>query len=101
MIRRLSDKADEWLRRMCAAMTPGARLAFILITFVVFSFLSVYITVSAIYDMGRRDAEKKFRELEQIRDWDLQPQRDSIKNLLKQFDYGTYGLDTGADERKA
>lgn len=86
---------------MCAAMTPGARLAFILITFVVFSFLSVYITVSAIYDMGRRDAEKKFKELEQIRDWDLQPQRDSIKNLLKQFDYGTYGLDTGADEGKA
>lgn len=86
---------------MCAAMTPGARLAFILITFVVFSFLSVYITVSTIYDMGRRDAEKKFRELEQIRDWDLQPQRDSIKNLLKQFDYGTYGLDTGADEGKA
>lgn len=86
---------------MCAAMTPGARLAFILITFVVFSFLSVYITVSAIYDMGRRDAEKKFRELEQIRDWDLQLQRDSIKNLLKQFDYGTYGLDTGTDEGKA
>lgn len=86
---------------MCAAMTPGARLAFILITFVVFSFLSVYITVSAIYDMGRRDAEKKFRELEQIRDWDLQLQRDSIKNLLKQFDYGTYGLDTAADEQKA
>lgn len=86
---------------MCAAMTPGARLAFILITFVVFSFLSVYITVSAIYDMGRRDAEKKFRELEQIRDWDLQLQRDSIKNLLKQFGYGTHGLDTGADEGKA
>lgn len=86
---------------MCAAMTPGARLAFILITFVVFSFLSVYITVSTIYDMGRRDAEKKFRELEQIRDWDLSPQRDSIKNFLKQFDYGTYGLDTGADEGKA
>lgn len=86
---------------MCATMTPGARLAFILITFVVFSFLSVYITVSAIYDMGRRDAEKKFRELEQIRDWDLQLQRDSIKNLLKQFDYGTYGLDTRTDEGKA
>lgn len=86
---------------MCAAMTPGARLAFILITFVVFSFLSVYITVSAIYDMGRRDAEKKFREIQQIRDWDLQLQRDSVKNLLKQFDYGTYGLDTGTDGRKA
>ena len=86
---------------MCAAMTPGGRLAFILITFAMFSFLSVYITVSTIYDMGRRDAEKKFRELEQIRDWDLQPQRDSIKNLLKQFGYGTHGLDTGADEGKA
>ena len=86
---------------MCATMTPGGRLAFILITFAMFSFLSVYITVSTIYDMGRRDAEKKFRELEQIRDWDLQPQRDSIKNLLKQFGYGTHGLDTGADEGKA
>ncbi|MBM6672128.1 DUF3989 domain-containing protein, partial [Phocaeicola coprophilus] len=43
------DWADERLRRMCGRITPGKRLAVILVMFLLFGGLSVYITVSSIY----------------------------------------------------
>lgn len=90
MINKLSDNADEWLRRICGRLTPGKRLAVILTMLLTFSFLSIYMTVSSIYNMGRRDAEKKMIEIEHIRDINLRRERkDSINNLLKQYDYGT------------
>ena len=73
MIRKLSDLFDQWLRRMCGRLTPGKRLAVILTMLLSFSFLSVYMTISSIYNMGRRDAEKDFLEIEHIRDLDLRP----------------------------
>ena len=90
MMRRLSDKVDEWLRRMCGRLTPGGRLAVILTMLLTFSFLSIYMTVSSVYNMGKRDAEKKYMDIEHIRDINLRRERkDSIDNLLKQYDYGT------------
>lgn len=97
MIRRLSDTCDQWLRRICGRLTPGKRLAVILAMLFSFSFLSIYMTVSSIYNMGRRDAEKEFMKIEHIRDLDFRHERgDSINDLLKQYDYGIYGLDSGA-----
>ena len=90
MMRKLSDKADEWLRRMCGRLTPGGRLTVILTMLLTFSFLSIYMTVSSVYNMGKRDAEKEMMEIEHIRDLNLRRERkDSINNLLKQYDYGT------------
>lgn len=88
MIQKLSDKADEWLRRMCGRLTPGKRLAVILTMLLTFSFLSIYMTVSSIYNMGRRDAEKDMIEIEHIRNLDLRQKQDSINNY-KYYDYGT------------
>ena len=89
-MRKLSDKADEWLRRMCGRLTPGGRLTVILTMLLTFSFLSIYMTVSSVYNMGKRDAEKEMMEIEHIRDLNLRRERkDSINNLLKQYDYGT------------
>ncbi|MBM6672150.1 DUF3989 domain-containing protein, partial [Phocaeicola coprophilus] len=48
-IERAQDWADERLRRMCGRITPGKRLAVILVMFLLFGGLSVYITVSSIY----------------------------------------------------
>ena len=52
-IERAQDWADERLRRMCGRITPGKRLAVILVMFLLFGGLSVYITVSSIYHIGR------------------------------------------------
>lgn len=102
MIRKLSDYFDQWLRRMCGRMTPGKRLAVILTMLLTFSFLSVYMTISSIYNMGRRDAEKELLEIEHIRDLDLRPERgDSIQDLYKFYDYGIIPNDTAVAGCKA
>lgn len=95
MINKLSDKVDEWLRRMCGRLTPGKRLAVILTMLLSFSCLSIYMTVSSIYNMGRRDVEKEMIEIEHIRDLKLRRERkDSLQNFYKQYDYGVIPKDT-------
>ena len=54
-IERVQDWLDERLRRMCGRITPGKRLAVILVMLLLFGGLSVYITVSSIYRIGKRD----------------------------------------------
>ena len=51
-IEKVQDWADDRLRQMCGRITPGKRLAVILVMFFFFGGLSIYITVSSIYNMG-------------------------------------------------
>ena len=51
-IEKVRDWADDRLRRMCGRITPGKRLAVILLMFFFFGGLSIYITVSSIYKSG-------------------------------------------------
>ena len=61
----MQDWADDRLRRMCGRITPGKRLAVILVMFFFFGGLSVYITVSSIYNIEKRDGQKL--QIEHIR----------------------------------
>ena len=56
-IGKVQDWADDRLRRMCGRITPGKRLAVILVMFLFFSGLSIYITVSSIYNIGKRNGQ--------------------------------------------
>ncbi len=59
-IEKVQDWADDRLRQMCGRITPGKRLAVILVMFF-FGGLSIYITVSSIYvhrETGRQAAAK-------------------------------------------
>ena len=87
------DWADERLRRMCGRITPGKRLAVILVMFLLFGGLSmlllfgglsVYITVSSIYRIGKRDGQRL--QIEHIRQIPLHG-GDSI-NPLNRPEYG-------------
>lgn len=78
------DWADERLRRMCGRITPGKRLAVILVMFLLFGGLSVYITVSSIYHIGKRDGQRL--RIEHIRQFPLHGS-DSI-NPLNRPEYG-------------
>ena len=78
------DWADERLRRMCGRITPGKRLAVILVMFLLFGGLSVYITVSSIYHIGKRDGQRL--QIEHIRQIPLHG-GDSI-NPLNRPEYG-------------
>ena len=83
-IERAQDWADERLRRMCGRITPGKRLAVILVMSLLFGGLSGYITVSSIYHIGKRDGQRL--QIEHIRQFPLHG-GDSI-NPLNRPEYG-------------
>ena len=83
-IEKVRDWADDRLRRMCGRITPGKRLAVILVMFFFFGGLSIYITVSSIYNIGKRDGRRL--QIEHIKQYPLHDS-DSI-NLLNRLDNG-------------
>lgn len=84
-VRKVQDWVDDNLRRLCGRITPEKRLAVILTMFVVFGFGSIYIFVSAIYNIGKNEGQRI--EIEHIQMLELQ-KRDSI-NQLKFDNNGT------------
>ena len=83
-IEKVQDWADDRLRRMCGRITPGKRLAVILLMFFFFGGLSIYITVSSIYKIGKRDGRRL--QIEHIKQYPLHDS-DSI-NLLNRLNNG-------------
>lgn len=88
MIRRTVTKIQNWaeekLRHLCGRITPEKRLAVILVMFVVFGITSLYIFVSAIYQIGKNEGQRI--EIEHIEGPKLQ-QKDSIN----QFNFNNNG----------
>lgn len=78
-IGKMQDWADEKLRRLCGRITPGKRLAVLLTMFLFFGIASLYIFVSAIYNIGKNEGQRI--EIEHIRLLELQ-KRDSINQLI-------------------
>ena len=67
-IEKVQDWADEKLRRLTGRITPDLRVVIILVMFVVFGGLSVYMTVAAIYNIGKSDGrELGIEHIDQIR----------------------------------
>lgn len=85
-VRKVQDWVDDNLRRLCGRITPEKRLAVILTMFVVFGFGSIYIFVSAIYNIGKNEGQRI--EIEHMQMLELQ-RKDSINNQLKFYDNGT------------
>jgi len=81
---KVQDWVDEHLRRMCGRITPGKRLAVILVMFFLFGGLSIYITVSSIYNIGKRDGRRL--QIEHIKQYSLHGS-DSI-NLTNRSEHG-------------
>ena len=86
-IEKVQDWVDDRLRRMCGRITPGKRLAVILVMFLFFSGLSIYITVSSIYNIGKRDGQRL--QIEHIRQLPLHG-NDTTKSItpLNRPQYG-------------
>lgn len=83
---KIQDWADERLRRLCGRITPEKRLLVVLGIFVVFSLISFYIFVSAIYAIGKNEGQKM--EIEHIRQLQLQTPQENM-NQLRFYDNGT------------
>lgn len=86
MIRKIIQRVNEWLedrlRSIVRPLSPDARVIVIVTMLIVFSGLSIYMTVSSIYNLGKGKGEQM--QIEQIETLKLQlkqQQRDSINNL--------------------
>lgn len=75
---RIQDWVDDNLRRLCGRITPEKRLAVLLTMFLFFGITSIYIFVSAIYNIGKNEGQQI--EIEHIQMLELQ-KRDSINQL--------------------
>lgn len=68
VIAEIQDWADVKLRHLCGRITPDQRVVVILVMFVVFGGLSVYMTVAAIYNIGKSDGQELgIEHIDQIR----------------------------------
>lgn len=81
MIRKIISRISEWLedrlRSLIRPLSPDGRVILIVTMLIVFSGLSIYMTVSSIYNLGKDKGEKM--QIEQMEILRLQQQqRDSI-----------------------
>lgn len=77
-IARWRDVPDDLLRQMCGALSPGKRIVTILAMCTLFGACSLYLTVSSIYHIGWKDAQRQSGDstsggmkIEHIRQLDL------------------------------
>lgn len=92
MIRKIIQRVNEWLedrlRSLVRPLSPDARVIVIVTMLILFSGLSIYMTVSSIYNLGKGEGEQM--QIEQIETLKLQleqQQRDSINNLNNHYQY--------------
>lgn len=90
MVRRIIQRVNEWweegLRGLLGRLTPDGRVILIVTLFLFFSGLSIYMTVSGIYNFGKKEGKKL--QIEQIESQKLQErQRDSINNFNNKYQY--------------
>lgn len=91
MVRKIIRKINDWLeynlRRVFAPLSPDARVVVILSMLLVFGGLSIWMTFSSIYHLGKDKGEHlRIEHIEQMK-LELQQQTDSLKQL-NQFEYG-------------
>lgn len=98
-LRYVPDKIDGGMRYVCGRMSPDVRLVCVVAMLAGFSALSVYVTVSSIYRIGRKDGEQRMR-IERLGQPQLlcpKTDKDSI-NLKRQSDYGESEESGGAGD---
>ena len=90
MIRKLINQVNEWLedklRSIVRPLSPDARVIVILTMLLLFGGLSIYMTVSSIYNMGKKSGQQM--QIEHIKGVELEYQQkaDSI-NHKNDFNY--------------
>ena len=90
MIRKLINQVNEWLedklRSIVRPLSPDTRVIVILTMLLLFGGLSIYMTVSSIYNMGKKSGQQM--EIEHIKRLELEHKQeaDSVKQL-NDFNY--------------
>lgn len=81
-VRETVEWFDDRLRRACGAMTPFKRFITVLLLCVIFGVVNIYITISAIYNIGKKDAIKELQEIERHKIIPVDVPDNSSKQLI-------------------
>ena len=80
------DWIDKKLRRVCCGLSQDARVITVVSFCIIFGGLSIYMTISSIYNIGKRDASVEYMEMERFKQLEkqhsLQHSNDSINLLI-------------------
>ncbi len=81
------DWMEDGLRSLLGQITPDGRIIIILVMLFVFGAGSIYMTVSSIYNMGKKSGQEQM-QIEHIKRLELEhtQKADSI-NQINRFDY--------------
>jgi hypothetical protein len=90
MLKKLFSKINEWLedglRGLLGRLTPDRRVILILTMLFVFGGLSIYMTVSSIYNIGKKSGiQLEIERIEILRLQQEQARRDSINHLNEYY----------------
>ena len=66
-IMNLRERAEEALRKACGRMTPARRMIVVLIASTLFAMGCLWMTLAAIYNMGKERERRQFEEMRHIR----------------------------------
>ena len=82
------DEFTYCIRQICGKPTPLKRFVIVLVISGILSIAYICTLISSIYNIGKRDGEKEFIELQHIKPLDMQNRNDSINNLKqKNYEY--------------
>lgn len=86
MVKKLFSKLNEWLedglRGLLGRLTPDRRVILVLAMLFIFGGLSIYMTVSSIYNFGKKSGvQLEIKRIETLRLQQEQARRDSINQL--------------------
>lgn len=79
IFKNISEWSEDRLRRLTGPLNPDTRVIVIVCMLLVFSGLSIYITISSIYNMGKEKGVQI--QIEHIERLQLQQKSDSINHL--------------------
>ncbi len=91
MVKKGISKLNEWfedmVRGLVGRMTPDRRVILILTMFFVFGGLSIYMTVSSIYNIGKKSGRQlEIERIEAVRLQQEEARKDSINQLNNHYD---------------
>lgn len=95
MLRKIIQNINEWLedriRHLVRPLSPDARVILIVTMLILFSGLSIYMTISSIYNFGKDKGRKmEIKRMEILKPELEQERQDSINYQLEinEFEYG-------------
>ena len=84
-IKELGYWCDDKLRSFCGEITPDKRLTVIAIFLLIGTLVNLYFTFSSVYNLGHKDAQKDFIEVEHIKQLELEKSKNYLNEETNEY----------------